>query len=149
MTHHRPIYETEADLVNERSVAEFIGQEWKCEARKLPRFYPADLALMRGGNLSAWVEVKCRKNASSAYPSYFLSVHKVNQLVMLQITSGRPAFLVVRFTDTILYHRVHPPYELIDWVKRTAKNDRGDSQDEEPAVAIPMTDFKPVELRKS
>lgn len=133
----RPTYESPTDLSNEQAVADLMAHRWRAEPVKLPIQFRVDYALFRNGWIAAWAEVKCRSNASDRYDTYMLSLAKVQAGNRLAAAHGVPFLLVVRWTDAI------------GWVQPTAgdvriggRRDRGDAQDIEQVVHIPITDFR-------
>jgi len=133
----RPIYETPADLVNERRVADALLERWRCNAVKLPRRYEIDYALSRGNRVMAWAEVKCRTNPREQYPTYMVALGKVLTGLNLSQRTNLPFMLVVQWTDSLGW--VTPTFDAIHIGGR---HDRGDREDEEPMVHIPIADFK-------
>jgi len=133
----RPIYETPADLVNERRVADALLERWRCNAVKLPRRYEIDYALSRGNRVMAWAEVKCRTNPREQYPTYMVALGKVLTGLNLSQRTNLPFMLVVQWTDSLGW--VTPTFDAIHIGGR---HDRGDCEDQEPMVHIPIADFK-------
>jgi hypothetical protein len=113
---------------------------------KLQLPYCFDFAAMRGGRIVSWVEVKCRTQESTTYPTLMVSAHKWVEGISYAKTTGLPFVLVVEFEDCIKYfkHDVGDPTDSIhlEWGGRTrTPRDRFDA---EPVVHIPMELFKPI-----
>lgn len=140
----RPTYETEADRKNEKRVAQKAASAWGgCLAEKLPKQYRADFGFVDSReSVLAWAEVKCRTNEHDRYPTYMLSLAKWLEAERLSQDTGLPFYLLVEFTDGIYYLRVKK-LEGIS-IKMGGRSDRGDAQDREPTVHIPMRHFKPL-----
>lgn len=133
----RPRYETAYDMADERGVAERLSVLWSCDLRKMPEFYPCDWAFVRSQKVVGLAEGKCRKVMSSAYPTLILSLHKWTDLQ--RYAQHTPTLLVARFNDCIKWIPVDgKPRE----VGIGGRKDRGDWQDTEPVVHIPIKEMK-------
>lgn len=137
----RPLYETEADVSREAKVAHWLARRWKRQAVQLPKRYAVDYALVDpDGELTDWLEVKCRTNPMAQYPTYMLSAEKYWGMVRLQEASNRPVRLVVRWTDAVGVLSVPCGHQL----SFGGRVDRGDRQDREPVVLFPIDSFEIV-----
>ena len=93
----RPIYETKSDRSAASRVLDFMSSVLDfSEVREMEPLHTADF-LVRKGAFEAYVEVKCRRNASRTYPTYMLSKSKYDALLEL----GKPAMLVVEWSDGV------------------------------------------------
>lgn len=135
----RPTYETAADLSRERHVIARAAEAWGAAPRKLPKSYGLDFAFVRGRVVVAWAEVKVRTYSASAFPTYMLSLHKWTRGREWSRATRVPFILVVRFTDAILYTVTDDSPPAVQFAGRA---DRGDWQDAEPCVMLPMTNFR-------
>ena len=135
----RPIYETPKDLTNEASVADVLASAWNCEMVKLQPRDPLDYAATRGGNITAFVEIKARTNPMHKYPTYMISMTKVMSANMIFMSTGTVSLLVVKWTD------------CMGWVQLSqnkfplaigGRKDRRDAQDIEPVCHIDINLFK-------
>lgn len=137
----RPTYETPEDQSHERQVVDLLCAKWGCTAAKTPRFYGVDWSLQKGNEVKAMAEVKFRK---ASYPTYILSLHKFVEMCQSAAVSGLPYFLVVSWPEesqrVVRYVSVTP--EIKQRVIHGGRKDRGDAQDVEPVVEIPMSKFK-------
>lgn len=138
----RPQYESQADVSREASVAEILASSWKCGISKLPRLYSCDYAAMRSGEISAWVEIKCR-NAS--YPTYIISLHKWMKGIELSEATGLPFLLVVSWPvngkrEVMFLNVKRGPVKVIIG----GRKDRNDAADQEPMVEVPLSEFRRV-----
>lgn len=140
----RPKYESPADLAAERHVARLIEREWKAQLQKLPDQYKLDFAAYRDGELVAWLEIKNRTHAAGAYPTLILSVAKWHAGVALAVTSGCPFLVVANFVDGAKFVRYSRGKVLDVRYGPGGRTDRGDAQDQEPVIHIPMELFKPI-----
>jgi hypothetical protein len=139
----RPTYETARDVDNERAVAEVIERRLRLTARKLPRHYELDYVLTDGDEVRGFAEIKCRTNALEQYPTYIISGHKWEYGLRWEALAHAPFVIVVRFTDGIYYCR--PRYVQGHRVMLGGRRDRGDEQDIEPVVHIPVGEFTLLE----
>ena len=139
----RPKYESPADIELETEVAKFLAGKWSSDAVKLPRFYKCDWALRRGRKVGAFLEIKCRKNASGKYPTIILSADKWTYLRQVDEALGVPALFVAKFTDGIRFIRPAKANGMV--VEMGGRQDRGDWQDVEPVVHIPIGEMTVVE----
>lgn len=136
----RPLYESQADLQNEVQVAEHLNQVWSCRFHKLPMSYSVDWMLMRDKPV-AFAELKCRKNDSTKYPTLMLSLNKWVKGIQFANQLDVPFLIICRWTDGLFFHEagsVDVTYGI------GGRTDRGDSQDTEPVVYIPVTSFKRI-----
>jgi hypothetical protein len=135
----RPTYETAADLANEAGLLQFIAERAGCTAHKIPKRYHSDHAMVRGGEVVAFVEAKCRTFPSTKFPTYMLSLEKV-LAARAFLGAGKNAFLAVRWSD----NRV-ATVNLARCVFKVVvggRTDRGDPDDIEPVAMIPLSEFK-------
>jgi len=136
----RPLYESQADLQNETQVAEHLNKAWSCKFHKLPMSYNVDWMIMRDKPV-AFAELKCRKNDSTRYPTLMLSLNKWVKGSQFANELDVPFFIICRWTDGLFFHEVGSTPVTYGIGGRT---DRGDSQDTEPVVYIPVESFKRI-----
>lgn len=136
----RPTYVTEQDKRNEIAVAQKLTNLWSCEAHRTPEKYAVDFALSRGGSVQAMAEVKFRYRS---YPTLLLSLHKYTAMCLSSEVTGLPHLLVVSWPESkgrvIRYTRVNR--SLHTRVVMGGRKDRGDPDDIEPMVEIPIEKF--------
>jgi len=140
----RPIYETEKDRQAEMEIAhEFVRAKWNCEVLKNPIQYRVDFALLRPPLLVfAWAEIKTRGHAKGHFPTFLLSLEKVIRAKELARETGKPAFLIVKWTDHVGWMDFQE-IRADEWpIEIGGRSDRGDPQDLEPCVMIPIRFFK-------
>jgi hypothetical protein len=137
----RPAYETEANRVEERRIADVLAATWDCDIVKLPRAYNLDFAAIRENRLAAWLEIKRRNRALRQFRCVFLSMQKVCAADELQSVTGRPSFFVVQFDDCLAYAHIVKQRDI----EFRGRTDRNDWQDQEPVVVIPPEQFTVIQ----
>jgi hypothetical protein len=141
----RPKYESKSDIEFETQVASHLAAVWTADAVKLPRFYKCDWALRRGKKVAALLEIKCRKNAADKYPTIILSSDKWSYLRQMDAALNVPALFVAKFTDGIRYIRPATSHNFT--VEMGGRFDRGDWQDMEPVIHIPISEMIKIESK--
>lgn len=138
----RPLYETEVNLEKERDLALFFENLYECKLRKLPIRYHLDYAVEREGRIQAFIEIKTTKytvDQHKAYGGFKLSFAKWMAAEQMSRVAGVTFLLLVGFPDGPRYLRVDQfKHDGLVWWGR---QDRGDSQDMEPAVVLSMDRF--------
>ena len=139
----RPKYETEEDRNREAVVLSSVCRSWECAAYKLPDRYEFDYLLMRKKEGKAWLEIKVRTNERDDYPDYMISFAKLMAARRLSEASALPSFLLVQWVRSKGLIR-------LDTIKKFrlsmgGRSDRGDAQDLEPVIFIPMPDLAELE----
>jgi hypothetical protein len=137
---NRPLYETQMDLGNEQDVAKYLEIKWDAKLRKLPISYSVDWMLMRD-NPVAFAELKCRKNESTKYPTLMLSLNKWVKGNQFADELGVPFLIICQWNDGLFFYIAKSSVITYGIGGRT---DRGDSQDTEPVVYIPVESFKRI-----
>lgn len=139
----RELFETEEHLLNERKFAQKLQTAFNCKLVKLSIKYHVDFFVERDNKLAGWLEVRCRNNSSTAYDSYMIGLDKwMNCLKLAEITNV-PSVLAVRFTDCDKYVGINNKIDVrYSYGGRTVQ--KRDSQDAEPCVYIPMSEFKTI-----
>lgn len=100
-----------------------------------------DFELLRDGEVKAYAEVKTRRNARRAYPTYCVDRDKWQALTRLHRQTGKPALLVVAFTDGLHYVAAEDqPYR----VGVMERKDRGDPNDRDVVVHIPVGELRAI-----
>ena len=121
----RKLYETQADRDNEREIIDQICAARGCEAYKLPFKYRMDFAMVKGGKVTALVEVKNRNCASFKYPNFMISLDKIIHANNLTMITHLPCWLAVRWTDCIGL----VDFEMWRDISLGGRFDRGDPDD--------------------
>ena len=143
---NRPMYETKQDLINENEMKSVLEIKWKCTLNKLPIKYNLEWLAMRGKVPMAFIEFKHREKLSiHAYPRYMMSLDKWIKAKQLCKEVEIPFIMVITFAEGT-YYGVFPYGDLHDveymWGGRY---DRGDKQDVEPMVLLPLKKFMKIE----
>jgi len=142
----RPTYESKEDLTHENNIKPVLEAKWNCTLNKLSYKYQLDWLAMRGKDLMAFVEFKHREKLSiGAYPRYMMSLDKWMKAKQLCKEVEIPFIMVITFAEGT-YYGVFPHNGLHDvaymWGGRY---DRGDKQDVEPMVLLPLKKFMKIE----
>jgi hypothetical protein len=140
----RPLYETAQDLAHEAEIIEAVVSGLGYDhALKLSRAYGLDWALVRGGRVGGYAEVKDRDLAFGVPGGYYIALLKSMAARVITATTGRPCWLVVRFSDGGV--RIADFRAAINSaVVEHGRTDRGDPHDIEPCAAIPWEAFEPL-----
>jgi hypothetical protein len=136
------MYERPHNISAEKEIISQLVQIWRCDPEpiKLPIKLHLDYLLTRNGLPGALVEIKDRTNARAAYPTAIISLHKLIEGRMMAGNLGVPFLLVYRWTDALGYLQVGDLGRYVVETGGTKK--RGDPQDIEPQVYIPIEEFK-------
>jgi hypothetical protein len=141
------LYESESSRQNEQRIARRIASKWNCSTRKLTVPYRIDFVLESGGELKAWLEVKCRNYPSTRYSTLMISVLKWETGILHEQATGLPFIIAIEFTDCIKYYTYKKTDEVrYAWGGRT-RSPR-DTSDFEPVVHIPMELFKTLKTAR-
>ena len=143
----RRTYETERDRDNEKRIMGRLGKYFE-EVVKLPHKSVFDYAEIgrsnKGGKyIRNFIEIKKRSNPKEQYPTYMISSDKIRH-AFSYINNFNVGFkLLVELKDkTVIYTlRKNDSFNL----GFNGRFDRGDWQDVEPVVYIPIGDFYEVE----
>ena len=133
----RPVYQTQADSDKENAIADRFASAWGCEFAPMPKFYPVDKLIIRD-KPRAWAEIKrCHRNLRQ-YPDVWLSLHKTVYGQQMSQVTGLPFLFLVQFDDCYAYTEIVGKYE----VGYAGRKDRGDWQDMEACIEIPVDRWK-------
>lgn len=138
----RKSYETTASRRAEEAVGRVVAKRIGLEVRQMPLKYPVDFAFAAGTEVRAFAEIKCREHHFGAFPTLILGLNKWAACRRLSEFSGVPALLVVRFGSEIRWCRM--PDHGLD-VRIGGREDRGDWQDVEPVVHVPVRIFEQLD----
>jgi hypothetical protein len=137
----RPMYETQFDLDNEGNAKSRIEAAFKCVLHKLPISYYADWVATRNNEIVAVLEYKKRTCEKDKFPTTFIFVDKWMNGQRLSDTMSVPFFLLIEWTDGLYWHQVGKTPVTF---KVSGRTDRGDPQDIQPSVHIPVTAFTKI-----
>ena len=141
----RPVYETKNDLKNEKGIAKLVSDELDCTLVKLPRYYQLDFVIVtigEGGKkfITGMVEIKCRSIPKDKYDTYMISADKFMVGLQYMQQFNLTIKLVVSWVDCVgVYDFKEDTSYHIGF---NGRYDRGDSEDVEPVVYIPIKAFK-------
>lgn len=136
----RPRYETREDLTREAELSRVASKKFNCTFSKMPDRYGLDFCATRDGRVVCFAEVKVRTTPFSMYQTYMISLGKVMAARNLAGVTGLPSLLIVGWSDAWGQTRL----DIDPWVGSISvggRTDRGDPQDIEPVVMIPMSAF--------
>lgn len=138
----RPTYENRETLQAEAATMSAVCESWGATAKKLPSRYQIDWAVMDStGAMKAWAECKRRHHKFGQYDTLMLSLGKYREGRQLSLDTGMPFLLIVEWDDGIRWMRGSSDMPAIGVGGR---DDRGDPDDIEPCVFIPIESFKPL-----
>ena len=138
MTPYRPTYENKEHLAKGQELAEFVASKWRCELRKQEKSNQFDYVAMRGGKVTAFVELRCRSNAIDKYPNCFITSSKLAHAHAMHGATGLPIFFLVSGVDAIGFADLTKRYSITVG----GRTDRGDKADVEAVAEIPIGEFK-------
>jgi hypothetical protein len=143
----RPTYETDGHLEDEEKTIEVIETCWGVIAKKTPKYYKIDYAICDMSNeIVGWIEIRGKTFPRSQYATFYTSLEKYMSICRFQYATGKPAYLVVKWTDGIFIYRVSPrdPSTRKVTIGGRTVVSRGDDQDIEPVIHIPVNEFTPI-----
>lgn len=135
----RDRFETDQTKAREQKLGEYISSRWNCELQKLAIKYRFDCLALRDDVAVAWIELRCRENPMLQYPTYMISLHKVQGAKRLEQDTNLPAFLVVEWTDKVGYVNLAKAKWTLGFGGMTKLRDW---QDREPVCYIPIEEFE-------
>lgn len=136
----RPRYERPEDVANEYTAsAKFSALFPGAEVTRLSDDGHGFTVLSKDGAAKVVIEIKTRRNASTAYPTFMISKSKYDALHKLQ-NRGLKAGILVQWTDRLGF--VGVPTEHRTGVG--GRYDRGDPRDVETVVYIDTNKFETV-----
>lgn len=133
---NRPLYESDGDVKREGEVLKELESRWGYRFVKVPIKYGFDYAVLRGRDVLGVAEIKCRNyryEELDRLGGYMLGLHKVG---MMRV-SGLAGVLVVKLVDEVYWTK-----DISGRVVVGGRRDRGDPEDIEPCVLVPMERFK-------
>ena len=137
----RPVYENAQTLQAEARFAARLAASWGCQVKKNPARYKLDFSMMRGSSVAGFLEVKCRDCTRGQYLDYMLAADKFMAARHLTTTLGLRAVLAVEWRDSAGWADLSSP-DLGYRIGHGGRFDRGDPDDLEPVVYIPISKFK-------
>lgn len=144
----RPTYERDDHLREEEAAIDALQAVWGIVARKTPKYYKIDYAICNAvGVVVGWVEVRGKTFPRSQYATFYTSLEKYLSVCRFQYATAKPAFLLVKWSDGIFIYRI----SVADCSRRKITvggrtvNSRGDDQDIEPVIHIPVAEFRTLD----
>lgn len=133
-------FETEDDLKNETKIMEYFCDKKDYAYYKTKKYDDVDFAVMSGGSVQFWVEVKRRYNNMSKYKTLAISADKIAKGKLKSIATGLPFCLIIGWDDYVGCIEIEPN-DVFD-IKIGGRRDRDAISDTEPMVHIPINFFK-------
>jgi hypothetical protein len=137
-------YNTTKATAKEKALIERVVPLWSVIAQKNPEFHKIDfsLSIKEKESIIGFVEAKCRDCNHKEYSTFFISLAKYISACELTKFTGIPTFILVEWLDHTKYVKV--PCKTVD-IRMDGRIDRGNPDDYEPMIYIPITEFRPVE----
>lgn len=138
-------YEYDSDLENEERIIERIKDIWNCGAFKMEGFSYADYILTRGvkdgiAQGVAFCELRCRSTPRGAYPTIFITLNKIKNMVEMSEFCGVPSFFVVQWSDQCAYIELTKDHLGLVFPER--RKPKGADHYDEPCILLPVDQFK-------
>ena len=99
MTYYRPTYETKNHLIKEEELAQYAAFKWNCEMRKQDKYNQFDYVALNKGCVRAFVELRCRNNNYSQYPTCFITANKLSGAHAMHQATGLKVLFLVGWKD--------------------------------------------------
>lgn len=138
----RPIYERDSDRTREAAAITVLARCTGAVPVAMAPMSGWDYEMRQAGQLVGLVEVKCRRCASTAFPTYMVSESKVRRLRDAAIDRGVAGILLVRWTDGDAWLSVTASDPARWRVEFGGRVDRGDPRDLEPVIHFDIGDFR-------
>jgi len=135
---HRPRYETNKDLQNEKEVSKFL-EGYGIQCFKLPISYRLDWIAFRDRKLMGFIELKTRTTKRLTYPTLILSLSKFSAGCSLSRLTGTDFWVAAKWTDSLGFCCCS---DLGAEIEMGGRHDRNDRDDFEPVVHLPVELFK-------
>lgn len=139
----RPRYETQHDRARQRMAMARVCAATGTDARETPPLCAWDYEVVRDGQVVAIAEVKCRLCNSSTYPTYMISLRKMEDMRREADERSVAAVLVVSWQDRTGYAMI-PEAMSNGLVAHGGRTDRNDPMDTEAVLHIPIDRFRYV-----
>ncbi len=134
----RPTYESKSDLENEAVFQRYILDRGYTAVKLAAQFYQVDWIFLKDNKIVRFAEFKRRQVNSSTYPDIILSLHKWEALLLWG--KYKPSAFFVTFNDKTMFIKATNNHGYK--IALAGRRDRGDKQDIEPCIHLPITDFK-------
>tara|TARA_R110000744_G_C19132957_1_gene537282 strand:- start:14 stop:448 length:435 start_codon:yes stop_codon:yes gene_type:complete len=138
----RPKYETPEDCAREAAVAARLASAWNCKLVKCAELYMVDWVIEKQGIIYALIEIRCRKNTSTKYPTLICSMQKIIKGITASEITGLPFIFVPSFSDKLMWIR---PTRYMDVdITMAGSTRRNDPADMEPCYNFKISDLTEV-----
>tara|TARA_R110002167_G_scaffold11880_2_gene51389 strand:- start:1501 stop:1944 length:444 start_codon:yes stop_codon:yes gene_type:complete len=138
----RPIYETAKDRANEAAVAARLSKAWGCKLVKCAELYMVDWVIEKKGKVTHLIEIRCRKNSSTKYPTLICSMQKIIKGINASEITGLPFVFVPSFTDKLMW--IKPTRDMEHNITMAGSDRRNDPADMEPCYNFKISDLTEV-----
>lgn len=141
MRHH----ETELDRQKEAKVGEVIEAHFRCKLFPAPRNYKIDFLAVRNKRLVAFVEVKNRNYTMAEIErmgGYLVALQKWTHAKAVHDVTGLKFVLAIGAQDGVWVAAISDFF--VENLVYGGRTDRGDWQDMEPCVLVPVSRFKKI-----
>jgi hypothetical protein len=143
----RTTYEKEEDLRKEAEVAKILADYDRIMMVKMHMKYYIDFMGFTGqdsppsptSRAVSVTEIKCRDNSRTQYPTLIMSLAKWNMGTRYHEINGLDFNVAVKWTEGIFRYNYRPDNGY--HIAMGGRKDRGDVQDIEPVIHIPVNDF--------
>ena len=136
---HRPKYESDKDLQAEKMVAKYLKSKHQIDCFKLPISYRLDWIVFKNRKLLGFMELKTRTVKHNEYPSLILSLSKYSYGCQLAHLTGSTFWVAAKWTDGLGFCKCD---DIAIGVEMWGRHDRGDKDDFEPVVHLPIELFE-------
>lgn len=139
-------YESQGDRDNEETFRQLVESSWMCRLRKLPVSYRVDYMVTVGDDTVAWIEFKAR---SQWYSTMIMSLSKFLAGQDIAQRTGCKFLIAYSVGGDVRYGEFTKAEigEGLLQVRWGGRDDRGDSQDAEPVVLIPLEKLKVLKVK--
>lgn len=144
----RPEYEREEHRQTEAAIKQQVEALHGVSLHKSPRYYEIDYFVTKNGskNIIAWVEIRGKEFNQHSYPTFYTSLMKFISVARMSHMTGKPAYIIAVWKDYAGFYKCEwqdtRRFEIKIGGRTT--NSRGDAQDIEPVIHIPVDEFKPL-----
>lgn len=144
----RPIYETDANRLAENEFLMKLAAPLGCNrvVRVTKRLYPVDALGYVGNRVHAFIEAKIRTNTVEAYATYMLSLEKFSKGAWLADCCNSEYVVAVQWANAFGCWRRSDPRINQPVIAMGGRTDRGDADDIEPVVHLPIEEFNVYRL---
>jgi hypothetical protein len=138
------VFRTEQAIAKEKALIERVAPIWGEVVKKNPEWHKIDFSVVdhSAKTIIGFVEAKCRNCNHATYRTFFISLTKYMSACEIAKFTGIPTYILVEWLDQTKYVKV--PCRTTD-VCMEGRLDRGNPNDQEPMIHIPIAEFRPIE----